>query len=501
MPAPPTSHRDDAPTVFLVVHMGFAARYLLRTDIFSTLRAAGLRIVVLTPNPDEPYMVEEFADENVVLEGLRVDWGDATIALNSRLWSLFFYLRKFTIGDGHRSEALQDKYREFNDLVRTRSRLLAAGFRLALNALWRSRALRKLLLALETNLFTPAVHRDLFDRYEPRLVVTTSPGWFLPDAVVLREAAGRGIVTATAVLSWDNPTSKGYRGADPDQTIVWSDEMARQVAEHHDYPRQRIVIAGVPHFDDYVRDDALPPRHELFERLGLDPVRRLIVFATGSPGTFRSNVAVAEALARAAESDALGVPCELVIRVHPINFRPDYQTPLDEFRRLAAAFEHTSLDIPEIRSDRLRVDMAASDGLRLGSLIKHCDVLVNIFSTTTLEAFLVDRPVVLVSSHVEVKRADGQRDFDGYQHMSFVIDERAARVATSIPEIIEHVRAYLADESLDREGRRRVAVRELGPTDGSAGRRAGESLIGLLGLTASPTEQRGELSAKASRAP
>ena len=96
-----------------------------------------------------------------------------------------------------------------------------------------------------TRFFTRRIHADLFDRYRPGLVVTTSPGWFFPDAVVLREAAARGVTTATVVLSWDNPTSKGFRGAEPDQTIVWSDEMARQVAEHHDYPRERIVVAGV----------------------------------------------------------------------------------------------------------------------------------------------------------------------------------------------------------------------------------------------------------------
>ena len=54
--------------------------------------------------------------------------------------------------------------------------------------------------------------------------------------------------------------------------------------------------------------------------------------------------------------------------------------------------------------------MADSDRLRLGALIKNCDVIVNVFSTTTLGAFLVDRPVVLVSSDVDDRpTADGLR--------------------------------------------------------------------------------------------
>jgi len=494
MPSRPTSPASGAPTVFLVVHMGFAARYLLRTDIFSTLKAAGLRIVILTPNADEPYMVDEFADDDVFLERLGVDWTDFSLVLRSRIWSLLFYLRKYTLAGGHRSEALQDKYRSFDGAVRSQSRIVAAGFRVALSVLSRSRTLRRLVLAVETRLFSPKVHADLFEQYRPRLVVTTSPGWFLPDAIVLREATAQGIQTAAVVLSWDNPTSKGYRGADPDQTIVWSDEMARQVAEHHDYPRERIVVAGVPHFDDYVQRGALPARHELCEQLGLDPRRRLILFATSSPGIFRSNVAVAGALARAVASNAFGVSCELIVRLHPINFRPDYRTPLDGFRRLAATYEHTHLDIPEIKSERLLVDMANSDRVRLGSLIMNCDVLVNVFSTTTLEAFLVDRPVVLVTSDVDVAVAGvaTQQEFDDYEHVRSVMSEHSARVARSLPELIEHVRAYLADPSLDRDGRSRVTARELGPTDGSSGRRIGESLLGLSGFREEPADTRPE---------
>jgi hypothetical protein len=490
--------RATPPTVFLVAHMGFAARYLLRTDIFSTLKAAGARIVILAPNAGEQYMADEFADANVALERLRVDWNDFGLVTGSRLWSLLFYLRSYTLADGHRSQALQDKCRVFERVLRERSRVLAAGFRLALNGLWRSRSLRRLLLGLETRLFTRPLHADLFDRYRPDLVVTTSPGWFFPDAVLLREAEKRGIATATVVLSWDNPTSKGYRGADPGRTIVWSDEMARQVAHHHDYPRDRIVVAGVPHFDDYTRDGALPAR----EQLGLDPDRRLIVFATGAPATFGANLAVAEALAGAVASDALGVPAQLVVRLHPLNFRPGKESPLEEYERLAASHDHTRLDLPDIRSERMTVDMADSDRRRVGALIKNCDVLVNVFSTTTLEAFLVDRPVVLVSSDVDAGRvaADGLRGFHDYEHVRAVIDQRAAKVARTIPEIVEHVRTYLADPTLDGDGRRSVAARELGPTDGSAGRRVGQSLLGLLGL-APAAEQRAELGANAPPGP
>ena len=39
----------------------------------------------------------------------------------------------------------------------------------------------------------------------------------------------------------------------------------------------------------------------------------MILFATGAPATFGANVAVAEALAKAVASDALGFPSQLVV--------------------------------------------------------------------------------------------------------------------------------------------------------------------------------------------
>ena len=217
--------RDTPPTVFLVAHMGFAARYLLRTDIFSTLKSAGVRTVILTPNAGEQYMVDEFDHANVVLEPLRVDWNDFRLVQRLAALVALFYLRSYTIADGHRSEALRTSTASSN-----RSFAYAAAPSRPVSA----RAQRPLAVAVTSE---PHAGPGAAALHAPpctqtcstgigRASSSTRPGWFFPDAVVLREADARGITTSTVVLSWDNPTSKGYRGADPDLTIVWSDEMA-----------------------------------------------------------------------------------------------------------------------------------------------------------------------------------------------------------------------------------------------------------------------------------
>jgi hypothetical protein len=463
-------------TVFIAVHQGFAARFLLRTGILEELRRAGARVVVLTPNHDEEYIRAELEDEGVVLEPLRAPG----LPTGSRLWSLTFFLRQFTLARGHRAATLQGRYANHRRVLLTERPLVGRVVQLGLELLWRSAPLRRALAGFEARFLLPRLHDDLFERHRPDLVVTTSPGWFLPDAVVLNEARRRGVRTAAAIMAWDNPTSKGYRCVEPDLVVAWSQKMADELAQLHDLRRARIAVGGVPHFDIYVNRGELLPRERLFEEAGLDPQRRLVFFAARSPSSFGHNLAVAQALAEAIERGATGAPAQLVVRPHPINLRADHRGSLDAWHQLAAEHPNVHLDVPEIMSERLYCDMSPRDTRRLASLLAHCDVLVNAFSTTTLEAFLVDRPVVLVSADAAGPGPGGAsepRRFEEDTHIQALVDRGAARVAGSLDELVELVRLYLEQPELDRDARLAAALVECGPADGRAAVRVAAELL------------------------
>lgn len=472
----------DAGTVFLAVPHGFAARYLLHTDIFRTLHDAGARIVILSPSHDDPSMAAEFAGDRVALEPLRDRLGGRTE--RSRTHFLVSHVRAYALAG--RSGAFRNKYDSFRSRYRTKNALLGGAVHAGLHVAWRSRAVRRGVLRLETARYSPPVHGDLFERHRPDLVVTSSVGFLREDGILLREARSRGIPSVAVVMGWDNPTSKGYRGADPGHIVVWSDRMAEQVADYQDFPRERIVVGGVAHFDPYVRPDGLMSREELFAGLGLDPGRRLILYATSSPGAWAHNATVAETIASAISDGALGVPAQQVVRVHPNFFRTRTAAPMEPFERLVAEHPHVHVDVPGVRAGAMRVRMDRDDAGRLGALIKHADVLVNLFSTTTVEACLLDTPVVQVHQHAysppDERFASGRREtWDRYIHMRRVVARGAARTARSPEELVAHLRAYLADPSLDRAARQEAGRVECGPTDGHAGERIGAFLLERMG--------------------
>jgi CDP-glycerol glycerophosphotransferase (TagB/SpsB family) len=124
----------------------------------------------------------------------------------------------------------------------------------------------------------------------------------------------------------------------------------------------------------------------------------------------------------------------------------------------------------------------------VGALIKHCDVLVNVFSTASLEAMLVDRPVVMVSpdAHLSAGRGAARaapewpREFAEYEHTRELVERGAARVANSMAELVEEVARYLDDPGRDGAQRREAAARECGPMDGRSGRRVGRYLLDAM---------------------
>lgn len=486
--------------VFLIVPHGAAARYLLRTGIVASLREGGATPVALVPNPDESYLREELEEQGVALERLQ-----APDVPEGLLQTTFSYVRQNVLGHSAQVATLRSRHANGRKVLARSRPLTARALDLPIGLLRRSQRLRRSVLRLEEALQTPRSHRRLFARYRPVLVVTTSPGWFLADALVLREAQAEGVRTAALVLGWDNPTSKGYLGARPDAVVAWSQGMARQLLEHHDLDAGRIVVGGSPQLDLYSRPDELPSREELFAEMGLDPQRRLVVFACRSPSTYSHNITAASVLADAMSAGRFGPNVQLVIRPHPINLRSDHRRPLLDYQELSDRHENLVIDSPSVSSEILSCDVPTADYRRLAGLIAHCDVLANAFSTTTLEAFLLDKPVVLISD--EAHRAAGLSDLSP-ESRPFHLDTHmqssfgAAKVARSFPELVEHVRAYLEDPSLDAPARRQLAEAECGPIDGRRAEHIGRYLVAQLATNGkgspaplrasvrSPTEER-----------
>jgi hypothetical protein len=474
-------------TILLVVQSGFGARYLLRTDILSALRRAGVRPVILTPNASEEYFRKEFIDCDVVVEKLQAD-ACARYIKGSRVQKI---LRRVRLQSQRLPEA-NVTIGMARKLLRDTGGAVGLATRMYLKIedamVWlvsRFKILRRLMTWTEQHLFVGHFHRDIFEKYRPAVVVTTSLGYWHPDEFVMREARYHKARVVPVILSWDNTSSYGMAAVPPDYTIAWTEVMKRELVDYHDMPPERVFVGGVAHFDMYHYPKQLMPRETLCLRFGLEPSQKILFFATKSPNSYPWNSDVVEQLAQAVERNEFDSPCQILVRLHPIYYRYRngdlvYQAEHDKLERLAARYPFVRINHPEIISQTLSMDSSRDEMILLGSILKNAHVLINLFSTVSIEASIFDLPVVNVAYEGDPRLKRKPRDsidFDEAQtHNQRVIRTGGVSMARNPSELIKYINAYLKNPRQDQQGRMSIRNQECGPFPG----RAGETIGGFL---------------------
>ncbi|MCH8876633.1 MAG: CDP-glycerol glycerophosphotransferase family protein [Chloroflexi bacterium] len=474
----------SAKTIFVSADHGLALIYFLQSEVVSTLQQAGFRVVVLVADAMVGPLTEQNAGSGILFEGLQLDQA-ASFAARERgefQWWLQFLRR---VGGSRRiNTAAMDSYiRQVAVEEPNRRRLLMPLAWLTIALLRRSAAARKALIRSQQRL-SPQIYADLFDRYRPALVVASTPGWRL-DRYLLREAADRGIQTATVIVGWDNPSSYSLPGAQVDWATCWSGVQRDELVQGSDWGPERVNIGGIPSYDGYFRRQWTIPRDEYFAMHGLDPRRKLLSYAC-SFVTFSPNLRNVKALASLISENGLASSAQLLVRLHPNHFLNVhlFAQEREVIRQIAADTPNMHVVEPAPLGGDLG-HYSGEDMSEKSSMMAHSDVFITVYSTMVVETAIHDRPIVSLC----LDTPGGWRTPRKYslplsQIGNWPTHQRfraagAGRVADSEEQLAEVVCAYLDDPLADRDRREAFIRREVTYTDGSAGRRTGEFLAGL----------------------
>ena len=479
--------------IFLVVHQGFEARYLLRTDIFKELKKHVEKIIIVTPNADENYFKKEFQEDNVHIERFQNEKCEEFLR-NSKGQRFFRLIRSFVLNAKYDLKTLDDHYKIFTketpakDFI-SKSKHLA--IHIIVKLLRTSKILRKSFLWFECRLFSPDIHTELFKKYKPDIVITTSLGnvgnGF--DFFIMREAKKYEAKIATVILSWDNTSGKGMGAAIPDHIIAWTELMKKELIEYHDFPQNKVSIGGIAHFDTYYREENFLTKEKIFKKFDLDIDKKLIFFATKSPTSYPWNADIAYIIAEAIAKKKISFPAQLLIRIHPLHFLVKKNNRVhihlvDEYYKIAEKYSFVKIDKPEILSDKLTMDMPEFEQIKLVSILRYTDVLVNIFSTLNIEASIMDVPAVNIVFEGKTERKKRVRQsiyIDLNQvHNQRIIATGALEMCYNSEELITSINDSLNNTSLNKEQRDVLVEQEAGPFKGTAGRKIAKIMMKLL---------------------
>jgi CDP-glycerol glycerophosphotransferase (TagB/SpsB family) len=483
--------------IFISADHGMAIIYFLQSDVLPTLLDAGVEVVFLTDDETQDKIAERFARPGLTFEGLRLKQANDYAKKVSPRWQwILAYLRR--VGGSRRinTEAMDSHIWEVWAENGWKFRLgiwipTALAILLLRNFAWA----RKLLVRMQ-NRFTPepGLYTDLFEKYNPYMVVASTPGWRL-DRYLLREATQRGVRTATVIVGWDNSSSYNISGADVQYATCWSELQKEELVKGSDWKPENVHVGGIPSYDGYFREQWLMSRGEYFKLHNLDLNRKLISFAS-SFVHFAPNFPNIEALAKLVSSDELVEPSQLLVRLHPSHFQDKPEIFAEERKRvfdLEKQYPHVHVVQPVALGGSLGY-YGGEDMDEKSSMMAYSDVLVTVYSTMLVETAVHDTPMIAAvidtpggwGPIMAEKGIQGKKfslslkeigDWPTHQRFRLA---KAGRIAKDENELRNAVNAYLKAPSLDAAERRKFVGQEITYTDGSAGKRTAEFILKLL---------------------
>jgi hypothetical protein len=475
--------------IFISVDHGTAVVYFLQSDVVSILLQAGLEVILLTDDEIRGELATRFQRPGLVFHGLRLaQASEYSRTVRPRWQWLLSYLRR--VGgswrintramDSHIWEVWAENSWRFRLGIWIPAALLVLLLRTMSSA-------RRLLVRVQER-FTPCpgLYDELFEKYQPDLVVASTPGWRL-DRYILREAGRRGIPTMAAIIGWDNPSSYAIKGAGVRWATCWSQIQKDELVLGSDWPADKVLIGGIPSYDGYLRKSWLMPRENYFKLHGLDPTRRLISYAS-SFVHFAPNYPNIEALVNLVSSDALCSPSQLLIRLHPTHFQDKpriFAAERQRVQELESRYPHVHVVKPVPLGGSLGY-YGGEDMDEKSSMMAYSDVIVTVYSTMLVETAVHDTPMIAAVMdtpggwNVPHKYSLSLNAIGDWPTHRRFREARAGRVARTENELREALDLYLANPSLDSAERRRFVENEITYRDAGAGRRTAEFILRVL---------------------
>ena len=307
------------------------------------------------------------------------------------------------------------------------------------------------------------VYFDRLKDLRPDAVVLAKPG-FVPEELPLIRAARRyGCPVICVDTTWDNMASKRPPYLMPDGITVWNNRMRKEAIEYYGFSQKHTFLCGGPQFDSFFQPSRKMARAEFLRSLSLDPARPLLVFTLNNPTVTPGNAEYVASFVDAGRRGMVADSPNIVVRLHPWDLSGDYATA-------ARSYANLRIERPFTRSDPqsgLECLPTRRDVEHYAHLLAHADAVVNIASTTSLDAIASDAPVANIAfDAIPASYETSIARWYEFTHYRAVVDMGAVRIARSADELWSILRTYLADRTVDAEARARVREEFLTFQDG-----------------------------------
>lgn len=429
-------------TIFIPLFQGVEAKNILRTGVIGMLlERPDIRVVIFLKNKERAdFYKKEFNHPRLIYE--IADVVGVACGLDA-----FFAKLKFML---LRTETTNLRRRLRYEETRHFMQYVGGHF---INWLCARSFLRKASRFLDYHFVAHDAYASYFDTYNPDLLFLAHL-FDEREIHMLRGAKKRNTPSIGFINSWDKVTARCILRLIPDKMIVFNHLVKNELVEHNEMKESDMYIAGIPQYDLYTT--GVPSSREVFfEKIGADPLKKLMVFAPAGKSDSESDWKMMDILYGFLQDGSFGDALAFLVR-----FQPNDEIDEKELEKRP----YVLYDRPGTRFSKrgsIDWDMDNEDMRHLHDTLSHMDVLVCYGSSLTIDAAFLDKPVIHIGFEANPGGAPSKRTSRFYEmaHSKRAFSSGKIPRAHSVDELRSLMKKYLADPAQDHD-KREVLVRE-----------------------------------------
>lgn len=449
-------------TVFVTIFEGVEAKNILRTSILSTLMSQpDIRLVLFTKSKERAeYHKKEFDDPRIIFEVV-------SLSPPAGLDRFFMHL-KFTLLRTGTTALMRRK------LYETRGKLVNYYAASLINWILARPFFVRIARALDYYLVRNNAFAQYFETYKPDLIFCANL-FDETEIHLVREAKKRRVKTAGFINSWDRTTTRCVLRLLPDRLICFNKLIKSELVRHDAISSEHVFVSGIPHYD-YHFSAPHKTREAFCKKVGLDPSKKCIVFAPFGIASSDSDWDIIDMLYRLNRKGRFGDAVEVFIRFPP----NDILEKREIKKRPYMKYDHPGILFTNQRSIDWDLD---TDGLKhLSDTLFHMELLLAYASSISIDAASLGRPVININFEMQ-KPGIFTRSPTFYYKKEYyqkALRTGGIRFVNSEKELIEWVRKYLENPSLDKKNRDCLVREQCQFIDGKSGERIGKFVLQYL---------------------
>ena len=221
----------------------------------------------------------------------------------------------------------------------------------------------------------------------------------------------------------------------PTITAVYGDNDRDFLIKEGNYPEKGVVVTGNQRHDVIYNNKNEYDKDEICEEIGLDPKKKIIVFATDLFPSLEDTENLIKDIGKAIKKNE---DMQLILKVHP-------NEKIGLYERI-------------VKENKIEAVVTKYDVFKI---IYVCDVLLNIRSAIGLETAILDKPIITI-------------DVPGYSDYTDYVEKGIAVRAKNVTELATSIKSVIYDEKLMRrlgENRKNYVYEHCYKIDGRSSKR------------------------------